>query len=296
MMTGFLLPVEVAARKKGTAEAPETGLIVKKGDVLEFALNEDYFDQDKQFENLITWEFRRLKGDGSYTAWAPFGAQGKGTKFEHTTSEGGIYQLRIEVDGSHVDFVRDKDIPNIAGSDGVPNPELKAGKPDFVGVYDGDWQKRVRDQALSHLGETKWSKAGAITGVGYGVDPTLNFRGSWKCNILLFMQANDGSATVPTRVWRDCHAGLPPWTDRNVPPTADEWEDSTVAIAKWRWLSNQSIPQPGFAVSRSRAGSCQIGILDYDGTWINAGRNDINKSIYLMDGSYQPAKFIKYIP
>jgi len=292
-----LLPVDLRVRKQGTAEAPATGLLVTKGDVLELAIGKDYFNQDKQFEELITWEFRRLKGDGSYTTWAPFGAHGKGTKFEHTTSEGGIYQLRIEADGSHVEFLRDKDAPNIAGSNGIENPKLKAGEPDFVGVVSKGSQISVRDFALAHLGSTAWAKSAPIT-VGSGVDPALRFAGSWKCNLFVFMVSNASGIAVPTKIWQDKVFGIPPIVNRPVPPGANDWYNPGFAIPNWTWQAASTSPEPGWVAihqhtSDAVSGGAHLGFLDYDGTWINAGLNNVNKSIHVSDASYQPTNYRK---
>jgi hypothetical protein len=295
-----LLPVEVVATERGKSDPPENGLLVKVGDSFDLRLSDTPQSEFPIEKDKIIWQLRRLEGDGSYTEWDDTAL--RGVKATGVVMNPGIFQVRAKLQLSSgdtfVEFVRTNDAPYGTGSSGVANPKLKAGEPDFIGFYEYDWQKQLRDEALSHLGETDWSKAGSISGatVGYGVDATLTFTGSWKCNIFMFMQANDVSATVPTRVWRDYHVGIPPWTDRDVPPTADEWEDGATTITDWTWLPNSSRPQPGFSVSRTRFGYTHIGILDYDGTWINAGENDVNKSIHLSDPAYQEAKFRKYDP
>jgi hypothetical protein len=295
--------VDIAVRKKGTAAAPDDGLIVKKTDILEFALAPQYFDQEKQFETLITWEYCQLKGDGTYTGWTAFGNNGKGTKFEHTTTEPGIFRIRAKITTGgttqEYEYIRKKDAPHATNSSGVYNEKLRKGKSDFVGITETDIQIAVRNQALSNLGSTAYAKAAAFKPVGYGVDPTLDFKGSWKCNIFVFRMANGAAATVPTKNWRDYQIGLPPWVDRAVPPAANDWYNAGYAIGSWAHMGASPMPQPGFTAihqhtSIAIGGGAHIGILDYDGTWINAGKNDVNKSIHVTDGDYQPTNFRRY--
>lgn len=56
------------------------------------------------------------------------------------------------------------------------------------------------------------------------------------------------------------------------------------------------MPQPGFIVIRTgNSGSGHMGILNYDGSWINAGPTNVNQAIHLSTG-YQPAVFRKHNP
>jgi hypothetical protein len=240
--------VDIAVRKKGTSAAPDTGLIVKKGDVLEIALAPSWFDQAVQFENLITWEYQQLKGDGTYAGWTSFGAAGKGTKFEYATEHAGIFKLRAVISGSQdkPEYLRKKDAPHGANGAGVYNEKLRKGKVDFFGVTETDIQIAVRDQALASLGSTAYAKAGTFKPVGFGVDPTLDFKGSWKCNIFVFRMANGAGATVPTRNWRDYQIGIPPRVDRAVPPAANDWYNPGYAIGSWTHMGSNPFPQPGF--------------------------------------------------
>ncbi len=297
-----LLKVDLAARKKGSSSSPDDGLLVKSGETIELALSEDYFDREDDLESVVSWQYRQLKGDGSYTTWTAFGSHGTGSKMEQTVSTGGIYQIKaIFNGGAEFLYTRKSDSLGATDSSGTFNPILREGQPDFIGVVSNQWQINVRDEALSSLGSTTWARAANISGatIGYGTDATFTWFGPvWKCNIFVFMKANDAGATVPTRVWRDYHVGIPPYTDRDIPPTAEEWNESSSSTTSWTWLSNSSMPEPGYVVSRQRfsglpAEYTHVGILDYDGTWINAGSANVNKSIHLQDAEYQPANFRK---
>jgi hypothetical protein len=295
---GPLLPVDIAVRKKGTTAAPEDGLLVKKGDIMEFALAPSYFDQEKQFENLITWEYRQLKADGTFNPpdpnWTAFGAHGKGTKFEHTTTLGGIYQVRAVKNSGGTEqklqYLRKKDAIHATGSDGKYNEELRKGKPDFVGVVDDDWQITLRNTAKGFLGSAAYAQAVHIA--IYAGGP--NTKGSTKCNIFVYHCGNSSGTPIPLD-WSYFSTSKPGLI--SMPPLANHWADSGRAIAKWTFLGN-GMPQPEFVVIKMRAGSSgHMGILNYDGTWINAGRDTVNQSIHLSTHpKHQPAMFRKYTP
>lgn len=294
----MLLPVQIGSRKQGMTTAPETGLLVKKGEVLEVALAPQFFDTEDNFETLITWQQRQLKGDGTYTEWSNISAQATGAKFEHTTAAGGIFQIKaIITNGGEHKYMRKIDAPHAKNGSGVYNEKLRKDQPDFIGVADNAAQVAVRDQSLSLLGSTAYAKSAAIT-VGYGVDPTLDFKGAWKCNIFVFSMSNAAGVSVPTKSWRDYRFGIPPYVDRAVPPGANDWYSSSYSIPSWTWAAASTLPQPGFAaihqhVNDAVAGGAHIGILDYDGTWISAGSATVNKSIHVSDGDYQPTNYRK---
>ena len=67
------------------------------------------------------------------------------------------------------------------------------------------------------------------------------------------------------------------------------------------------MPQPGWVVARARAYPTayypaadpwlyhsHVGIMDYDGSWVNAGSETVNKYCHLKTGDYQPARFKRY--
>ena len=278
-----LLPVDIAIRKKGELAAPTTGLLVKKGDSLEIALAPQFFDSEDNFESLITWQYRQLKGDGSYTPWTAFGANATGTKFEHLTTAGGIFQVKALINGAgEHEYKRRNDAPHGANSAGTYNEKLRKGELDFVGVVDKDIQIPIRNQAMVLLGSAAYAKSGSLL-VGFGVDPTLDFRESWKCNIFVFQVSNFMSLPVGTKTWRDYRFGVPPYTDRQVPPGANDWYNSAFSIPSWIWVASSALPQPGYVAIHQHtsdpvSGGAHMGVLDYDGTWINAGATRVNKS------------------
>ncbi len=78
------------------------------------------------------------------------------------------------------------------------------------------------------------------------------------------------------------------------PPSAYDWYDVTVSIQDWASLAIDAYPQPGYIISRpdphypAARRDAHVGILDYDGSWINAGLKDVNKYPHLTNSDYQP--------
>lgn len=70
-----------------------------------------------------------------------------------------------------------------------------------------------------------------------------------------------------------------------------------VFIANWIRLANELSPQPGYIVAGPEGTGGHVGILDYDGAWINAGRNTVNKyphRTFLITEPYQSSGFRQY--
>ena len=263
----LLLPVDIAVRKKGTAAAPDDGLIVKKGDVLEIALAPSWFDQDKQFDNLITWQFRQLKSDGTYTGWAAFSTDGNGTKFEYTTDTGGVFQFKaiISVTGQQQEYqyLRKKD--ELKTSSGYMGPGRK-GQPDAVGVCDTQKQIDIRNEAKRYLGSPAYASDVSVPAeYGFSAFGTTG-NAIIRCNIFVAHRCCAVGATVPAinGVFHD------------YPPLANQWAgvqstshipfNFTTAITGWPLLSADTYPQPGFIIAHpdpEDAGHCAI--IDYDG-------------------------------
>ena len=70
----------------------------------------------------------------------------------------------------------------------------------------------------------------------------------------------------------------------------------------WAWHPQSWTPEPGAVVSRYNfdwvpfieripTTSAHVGILDYDGAWINAGPSNINRFPHITSGEYQKAHF-----
>jgi hypothetical protein len=290
--TARLLPVQIEARKQGTTAAPETGLLVKKGDVLEFALAPQFFDAEDNFETLITWQYRQLNSDGTYTGWTDFGSNGTGTKFEHTTTESGIFQIKATVQNAGEHFhVRKKSDPHTSGGH-----ELKKGDADSIGVTDTQIQIDIVAAARLDLGSTAYA---------------VNVANGWfevgtnKCNLFVAEKAQAAGAAVPLINFE--WLPLPP---HSLPPVANQWagiapdaNHPAYTIANWNLMGDSAFPQPGLIVASGFEtwATGHAGIVDYDGRWVSAGSANVNRNAEFKDykirtltGGTRPAGKRKY--
>jgi len=288
----FSLPVmaygvDIAVRKQGTAAAPESGLIVHKSEFVEFALAPGYFYTVKMLENQVTWQYCQMKNDGTYTGWVSF-ANGTGTRFATVMPDGGIYKIRANFSGSSFEYVWKNDEPTDIGS-------RKEGQPNHIGVCDTQTQINIRNSALSQFGSTKYAYAVRLPGE-YGFPAFTN--NTWKCNAFVAHRCTAIGATVPKINGPTVLGVLIP----RGPPRANQWagaqttvHDGTFSteILGWPLLPINTFPQPGFVIARS-ADTGHCGIIDYDGAWISAGSDNVNRKADLQNPNYQPAWFRQY--
>jgi len=83
---------------------------------------------------------------------------------------------------------------------------------------------------------------------------------------------------------------------------AYNWWDSSFSIAGWAHHDETWWAEPGTIVARPSINwwllqdilaRGHVGILDYDGAWINAGSGNVNRFPHLTDSDYQIANFRK---
>ncbi len=275
-MQETLLPVDITVRKKGTTAAPENGLIVTKGDILEIALAPQYFDQGKQFENLITWHYRQMTSDGRFPdAWTAFGDAAKGTKFEHTTTQSGVFRIKATVNGSSdYELLRKRD--EVTGTPPTTYGSKKKGDYDAIGVADEQWQialvNEIRNHYASNLYRTNAALAPAHGWPAYGA-------GTNKCNIFVAHRIRAAGLNLTAING----------TLLNYPPLANEWagtEDTQILVGSptyifnWRLLPSDTPRQPGFVIAAPSDPEGHVGILDYDGRGVQAGTDSgiVNKN------------------
>lgn len=77
------------------------------------------------------------------------------------------------------------------------------------------------------------------------------------------------------------------------PPVVNEWEKAGFSIAektgRYCVCLKNSPPEPGLAITAER----HMGILDYDGYWINAGSYFVHKRIKIGEADYPTSAFRK---
>ncbi len=284
-----LLPVEVVVHKKNGAP-PTDGMLAKVGDTLVYEITDDPASFPLP-ASAVTWEWRKLKGDGTLGPWTTF-SSGFGPRVDALESEAGIFQIRVKIvaGGStqHFGYRRKVDDPYGSDSHGTMNPIYKAGLPDCVGIAAGDSQLKIAQEARSVNGSTAWALSAIMP-----ITPAITApSGANKCNVFIYHMATRAGSTVPL-------------DSGGWPPRAYDWYDSGKAITGWTWRSDSVWAEPGTMVSRYIDGdsienlfdwgfrwpssSAHCGIIDYDGAWINAGSKNVNRYPHLTSSGYQTA-------
>jgi hypothetical protein len=302
----YLVPVEVVVRKKAESTAPETGLLVKKGELITFDINGaapvSAFPVPPE---TVKWKSRQLKHDGTTTNWTD--VPGQGPELDFTTNESGVFEAKAVLTpqgGQAQDFplIRKKDAPHADSSAGVVQDFHKAGAVDYFGVADAQWQIDVRNAARGNLGSDYYKNLGECVVLGSTMAPNP----SNKCNIFIYHKCGDAGVPVPLT-----RGGIPGW--RTGPPLAiDWWNDNSgrtdaagrtitsFDIPNWSRLPDATMPQPGLVVARPNLAqnpdqySSHVGIFDYDGSWISAGFAKVNKYYHPKTSGYQPQGYRKY--
>jgi hypothetical protein len=258
----LLVPVDITVKKKGENTTPENGLVVKKGDILEFAFAPQFLKTTKQFGNIITWQWRHLKGNGEYTEWENISTQANGTKFEHTTNKSGIFQIKAVITNSgEYLYKRKKDekLENFKYGSGKKN------QPDCIGVCDTQIQIDICREAQTFYGSEAYAGWNALP-AQYGFPAYSTSENSViRCNIFVAHRATAAGAVVPKI------NGF----FNEYPPLA-------------------TYPQPGWIIAHPNpgdAGPCAI--TDYDGEGVGAGSDSgkVNKNYDFWDGTSRLRKY-----
>jgi hypothetical protein len=310
-LTLQVVPAEVVVRKKTEAAAPETGLLVKKGDVITFDVNGSAPAAEFPFPpESVKWRIRQLKHDGTTTEWAD--VQGQGAEVDYMTNQGGVFEAKAVVTpsggkASDYPLTRKKDAPYSSDSKGAEQVMHKAGAVDYFGVADQQWQIDLREKALADLGSEKYKTNGVFNAPWF---PYTTYKNTVnKCNIFVYHKCIDAGLKV------SLVRGGSEWLGfRTSPPLAiDWWNDNslgkkdmsgniitTIDIPNWSRLPDDAMPQPGFVVARPVLGGfaeqygSHVGIFDYDGSWISAGASKVNKYYHPKTLLYQPQAMRKY--
>lgn len=250
----------------------------------------------------------------------------EGTHCSASQQYPGIYQLKAVLvlpDATQIDFpfVRMRNTKSMENGEGDANPLLAAGQPDYYGICPNPLSKAVRDEARKWLGSTAYAVGREVP-----IDPGYLFNvstaGDPKCNIFVTHMANQVGATTPF-FYRKKWGITVPFV--SAPIAKVDWhknpEDNIdLDPSGWHYLDNSAYPPTNSTVedfshdyqglSNWRGGPCpgmvcssprtsagprhgHVGIMDYDGSWINAGSKTVNKSLHLLDtlDHYKPNTF-----
>lgn len=279
----IVLPVAIDISVKDSSGKMNERILVKKGETVEAALNPVFWEYDLPSNDDIRWSIGQVDSSGNVT-WKQLSETG--AKISVPTSTAGIFKLRAEINGQHFYYLRHQDVPHHAGMAG-----LSVGDDDFIGIYGYGTQKKLIEKAYPYCAHasSKFSYEGTFDMGAYGGwNRSDKFKDSWKCNIFVFVVAYECGMKIALRL----RASKSPVDVYESPPTVSEWSSSkeTITVAPpppWLMLNiNTQKPEPGFIVTDGG----HMGILDYDGSWISAGRDTVNKKACigtLGDTTYQ---------
>ena len=243
-------------------DEPEDGVAVLKNTHVEMRLKCKPSGAEKLLTTL--WQTRRLRGDGSFSKWHLTGIDYAGGEYTFMPAEGGIYQIRTfaTVSGGGSDeryYVWDADENTATG-------HKKKGQMKAIGVCDEQWQMDLRNAAKSYLGSAAYAFAAALPGE-YGFSPLPS--DSWKCNYFVAYRIKEAGLPLEVQRRRLWHS---------YPPLANDWANGA-EIPNWEYLGTMPYVQPGYVVGHPASyGSGHVGILDFDGEAIAAGRYIVNRN------------------
>ena len=271
-LTMVVLPIEIDISVKDSRGNVNDRILVKKGETIDVAINPAFWEHDLPGNNNIEWEIGRANDFLGTIKWIPL--EETGAKVSLRMRESGIFRIRASIRGKYYYYRRHSDIPNHKGKE-----RLSKGDFDYVGVYTHRTQKRMVETAYRYcmINSKEFLKSTKFDVELYGGrNRNDEFVGADKCNIFVFVVADECGVEIGLRV-----RGYDefPYLYHS-PPTVSEWgnQDEKIAstpppfwiyyhIDKWRR------PEPGFVVMSP----IHMGIVDYDGSWISAGRNGVNK-------------------
>lgn len=242
------------------------------------------------------WQARRVMLDGNFEAWTALGPNGAPYHLPEQTvyvNNEGCYQLQLAVilpDTTKIEmpYTRRWNARSIIDSHGTIALSGQVGKPDYFGVANDSIAMDIRNRAKAWLGSTQYSvDAQMITNpnppTGLWNPSTL---GASKCNIFVNHVSNYVGNFTPYWVRHLIFCAAPlARQDWFTDPSANV----DLNTYGWPFCATGRFPSPGMAISTDHGGtgtgSGHVGILDYDGSWINAGKKSVNKFIFLDDPS-----------
>jgi hypothetical protein len=294
-------------RKESETDTPSDGLCVIKGESITFDFNGPAPSESFPLPlSSINWQTRQVKQNGDFTNWI---SRGYSCEYTEPWELPGIFQLKAVLtlpDGSKQEFmyVRKMDARHADNSEGDVQPIHKSGSPDYFGVTDLAWQSELRQHVVNSLGDTGYAKTATVPVNSFGFtingNSVLTFGpGSDKCNLFVYHKVNDIRSAPFVNLIRGTLNTSPPlaidwWNDNSGRTDSNGRVINTVVIPEWNRLPDDEYPQPGFVVSRPKLDSepdnyhAHCGILDYDGSWIGAGAEKVNKYCHILTPSYQP--------
>lgn len=270
------IPIDISVRKENDAKSMNNRVLVTSKEKIEFALHPNFFNKENKLKDKIKWKAIRMNAFGKDDKNINIGSGTKGS----IALEPGIYKIQATINEKVFSYERKSDVPH-----NDKKSFLLTGASDSVGVVEDQRQINLVNLAYSQLGSVRYAQSTAITVknvLGPFISSSLTFAGEPKCNIFTYEQVNDCKMHVSARLYEPLN---PFKDDYYIAPLVSDWKNSAFKMVSangyWLYLNTTETPQPGFVVTAN----LHMGIIDYDGTWINAGEKLVHKRIQLQDGA-----------
>ena len=268
----IVFPMEIDVSVRDSTGKENDRILVRRGEVIDVALNPIFWRYDLPSNDAVRWELGQVGRDGRLT-WRRL--EERGAKISVQMSNAGIFQIRANIKGREYYYLRHQSVPNSTDS------RLQKKAADFVGVYRFPFQKKMVAAAYPHAksASAAFAKAAKIDLSKYGaVQPEGDYEGRNKCNIFVFVVSYE--AGVKNELLERGYKYVPFVSGYYTSPTTvSEWKaESVVKCAPTPfWIVSLTNPEPGQIV----LGHSHMGVLDYDGFWINAGTSRVHKNLFL---------------
>lgn len=233
-ITLFVTPlvVDISVRKQN-APTENGRVLLIKGESLEMALNKEMLGEQSKFKDTITWELCRLKCDtgGGCTYETGWNKVGNGTTCTYQCATPGIYRVRAKINDKIFTYTRREDAYG-----GKKSAFLCRGDPDCVGVVHSQNEKNLIASAVEYMLKTHYAKAtpwydpDELESIFKNSIPPLtpqqkqfaqecsllrrqikiyghrdfanDLKGSSKCNLFVYYQANSCGMEIPTLTYK----------------------------------------------------------------------------------------------
>ena len=249
--------------------APDTGLVVLAGSSVAMEAKCRPCGADLS-EAKTDWFLGRRRRDGSHDNWQKVATNESGIVYSCPFPSGGVYRIRADVSLAgekckarfwRFSFDPLLDLPNVVGYG-------------YVGVATTEAQIRLRQTALSYLGDTRFAYVKSLPSY-YGFSGIPSNKN--KCNAFVAYCICETGLTIPRR--RSLFGNI-------YPPTANHWAYG-VNLGDWAHLATNGRLEPGLVIGfPDPADQGHCGIVDFDGLVIAAGRKEVNRRFAdFLDGS-----------
>ena len=249
--------------------APSTGLAVLLG--TQVGMQFDVSPLGSASLLSSDWRLARRKSDGTYRDWTTAASSVSGRFWTYGFPNPGIYRIAADVS---LPGGATRTVHYLRGGLGAYD-WTKIEPWNHIGVATTQAQLSLREFAVDQLGRTDFGLLANLPSLnGFSAVPSKG----WKCNAFVAYCAMSVGQTVPST------GGHPPFS--TYPPVANNWAMGS-SIPGWTFLGIGIDPEPGWICGHPQPGGLgHVGIVDYDGHGIAAGKVNVNRMYYgFLDGT-----------